>query len=73
MNNERNKLYREDESGKFVATAEDDNIDFKIVSVRVDKNTLPTNGWTVVHDGKAVDIYMKVGKGSEVEATIERK
>ena len=73
MNDERIKLYRVDDSGVFGASAEYDNIDFKIVSVRVDQNTVPTNSWKAVHDGKAVDIYMKVGKGSEVEATIERK
>ena len=73
MNDERLKLYRVDDSGVFGASAEYDNIDFKIVSVRVDQNTVPTNSWKAVHDGKAVDIYMKVGKGSNVEATIERK
>ena len=73
MNDERIKLYRVDDSGVFGASAEYNDIDFKIVSVRVDQNTVPTNSWKAVHDGKAVDIYMKVGKGSEVEATIERK
>ena len=73
MNDERIKLYRVDDSGVFGASAEYNDIDFKIVSVRVDQNTVPTNGWTVVHDCKAVDICMKVGKGSNVEATIERK
>lgn len=73
MNDERIKLYRVDDSGVFGASAEYNDIDFKIVSVRVDQNTVPTNSWKAVHDGKAVDIYMKVGKGSNVEATIERK
>ena len=73
MDDERIKLYRVDDSGVFGASVGYNDIDFKIVSVRVDQNTVPTNSWKAVHDGKAVDIYMKVGKGSEVEATIERK
>lgn len=73
MPEERIKLYRVDNSGIFGTSAEYNDVNFKFASVRVDKNTVPTSSWKVVHDGKAVDIFMKVGKESEVEASIIRK